>query len=80
MVTDSPFSVHGVAVTREEWLADITRHLRRRLPAASDRDRIAAARYAAEQLAIRLNVLSLKRKDVWSHYADSDGQIVSVNQ
>lgn len=79
-MVESPFRLNGKSVTREEWLADITRHLRRNLPAASDRDRIAAARYAAEQLAIRLNVLSLKRKDVWSHYADSDGQIVSVNQ
>lgn len=51
----------------------------RLLPTISDRDRIAAARYAAEKLAIRLNILSLRRKSVWSHYADSDGQIVSVS-
>ena len=53
----------------------ITRHL----PAATDRDRIAAARYAAECLSMRLNALARKRRLVWSHYSDSNGQIVSVN-
>ena len=52
----------------------------RYLPLISDRDRIAAARYAAEKLAIRLVIVSQRRKAVWSHYSDSNGSVVSVNQ
>ena len=51
----------------------------RLLPLASDRDRLAAARYAAEKLAIRLNLLAIRRKMLWVHYSDSAGGIVSVN-
>jgi len=51
----------------------------RELPLASDRDRIAAARYAAERLALHLNLLARKRRLVWSHYSDSAGAVVSVN-
>jgi hypothetical protein len=52
----------------------------RYLPATSDRDRIAAARYAAEKLTMRLNLIAVRRKLVWSHYSDSSGSVVSVNQ
>lgn len=51
----------------------------RTLPVVSDRDRIAAARYAAEKLAIRLAAIAHKRKLVWSHYSDSSGAVVSEN-
>lgn len=52
-------------------------HIRSYLPLVSDRDRIAAARYAAQKLAYRLNQLALKRKLVWISYYSSDGGVVS---
>ena len=51
---------------------------RRYLPLVSDRDRIYAARYQAERLSRRLNDIAYRRKLVWSHYADSNGAVVSV--
>ena len=53
--------------------------VRRQLPVVSDRDRISAARYAAEKLAIRLNRITVRRRLVWSHYSDSNGGVVSVS-
>lgn len=50
----------------------------RQLPAASDRDRIDAARYAAMRLSERLNAIAYRRKLCWSHYSDSSGGVVSV--
>jgi hypothetical protein len=52
----------------------------RHLPLISDRDRIAAARYAAEKLAVHMATLAQRRKLLWSHYSDSAGAVISENQ
>lgn len=52
---------------------------RRRLPMASDRDRIAAAVYASEKVAARMNRLAVRRKLLWISYVHSDGRIESVS-
>jgi hypothetical protein len=49
----------------------------RNLRLATDRDRIAAARYAAEKLRDRLNTLALRHKLVWISYVDSAGGVRS---
>jgi hypothetical protein len=54
-------------------------NVRRYLPLVSDRDRIYAARYQAERLSRRLNDIAYRRKLVWSHYADSNGAVVSTS-
>lgn len=51
----------------------------RQLPVASDRDRIATARYAAEKLAHHMSVICRRKRLLWVSYVSSDGGIVSVN-
>lgn len=49
----------------------------RQLPLASDRDRIAAARYAAEKLAHHMSVIAKRKRLLWVSYYSSDGAVVS---
>ena len=51
----------------------------RYLPLISDRDRLAAAVYAAEKICRRLNIIANRRKLLWVSYVDSSGKIVSVS-